>query len=110
MMPKPTQVWCAVEAVDMRIGMDGLMFELAHHRRMRFGAKAEALSAEQRDLLQETWEADLADLAELEARLDLEIEVDAPKKKRARGGRQPLPDHLERVVLLHEPDSCTCGQ
>ena len=24
MMPKPTQVWCAVEAVDMRMGIDGL--------------------------------------------------------------------------------------
>jgi transposase len=24
MMPNPVQVWCAVEAVDMRMGMDGL--------------------------------------------------------------------------------------
>ncbi|PWF43650.1 IS66 family insertion sequence element accessory protein TnpB [Massilia glaciei] len=24
MIPKPSQVWCAVEAVDMRMGMDGL--------------------------------------------------------------------------------------
>ncbi|MEC5159743.1 hypothetical protein RCH08_000871 [Janthinobacterium sp. CG_S6] len=67
----------------------------------RFGAKAEALSSEQRDLFQETWEADLA---ELEAR------VDAPRKKRARAGRQPLPGHIERVARLHESDSCTCGR
>lgn len=91
------------------IKIQALTLELAHHRRMRFGAKAEALSADQRDLFQETWETDLA---ELEARVDAEVEVeaDAPKKKRVRAGRQPLPDHLERVVHLHEPDSCTCGQ
>ncbi|MES3041514.1 MAG: IS66 family transposase [Pseudomonadota bacterium] len=90
-----------------KVKIEALTLELAHHRRMRFGAKAEALSAEQRDLFQETWEADLA---ELEARVEVEVEVDAPKKKRARAGRQPLPDHLERIVHLHEPDSCTCGQ
>ena len=89
------------------IKIQALTLELAHHRRMRFGAKAEALSAEQRDLFQETWESDLA---ELEAQVDALVEVAAPKKKRARAGRQPLPDHLERVVHLHEPDSCTCGQ
>jgi transposase len=32
------------------------------------------------------------------------------QRKSARAGRQPLPDHLERVVHLHESDSCTCGQ
>jgi transposase len=89
------------------IKIQALTLELAHHRRMRFGAKAEAFSAEQRDLFQETWESDLA---ELEAQVDAQVEVDAPRKKRARAGRQPLPDHLERVVHLYEPDSCTCGQ
>lgn len=89
------------------IKIQALTLELAHHRRMRFGAKAEAFSAEQRDLFQETWESDLA---ELEAQVDAQVEVDAPRKKRARAGWQPLPDHLERVVHLHEPDSCTCGQ
>lgn len=89
------------------IKIQALTLELAHHRRMRFGAKAEAFSVAQRDLFQETWESDLA---ELEAQVDAQIEVDAPKKKRARAGRQPLPDHLERVVHLHEPESCTCGQ
>lgn len=24
MMPSPTQIWCAIEAVDMRMGIDGL--------------------------------------------------------------------------------------
>lgn len=29
---------------------------------------------------------------------------------RPRAGRQPLPEHLERVEHRHEPESCTCGQ
>ena len=89
------------------IKIQALTLELAHHRRMRFGAKAEALSAQQRDLFQETWESDLA---ELEAEVDAHTEIDAPKTKRTRAGRQPLPEHLERMVYRHEPDSCTCGK
>ena len=89
------------------IKIQALTLELAHHRRMRFGAKTEALSADQRDLFQETWESDLA---ELEAKVDAQVDVGAPKAKRPRAGRQPLPAHLERVVHRHEPDSCTCGK
>ena len=89
------------------IKIEALTLELAHHRRMRFGAKAEALSADQRDLFQETWESDLA---ELEAQVDAQVEVGTPKAKRPRAGRQPLPEHLERIVHRQEPDSCTCGK
>jgi transposase len=89
------------------IKIQALTLELAHHRRMRFGAKAEALSIEQRNLFQETWESDLA---ELEARVDAQVAVSTPKAKRPRAGRQPLPAHLERIVYRHEPDSCTCGK
>lgn len=83
-----------------------LTLELAHHRRMRFGAKNEALSAEQRDLFAETWEADLA---ALEAQADAQVDVIAPRAKRPRAGRQPLPEHLPRVVYRHEPESCSCA-
>ena len=83
-----------------------LTLELAHHRRMRFGAKNEALSAEQRDLFAETWEADLA---ALEAQADAQVDVIAPQSKRPRAGRQPLPEHLPRVVYRHEPASCSCA-
>jgi transposase len=63
------------------VTIQALTLELAHHRRTRFGAKVEALSAGQRDLFQETWESDLA---ELEAQVDAHVDVEAPKKKRAR--------------------------
>jgi transposase len=43
----------AIKAANLKI--DALTFELAHHRRIRFAAKSEAFSAEQRTLFEETW-------------------------------------------------------
>ncbi len=92
--------------------IQALTLELAHLRRMRYGVRNEALSAEQRDLFQETFvsdvaaaEAQLAELAALTA-----PEAQAPRAPRARAGRQPLPEHLPRIEHRHEPESCTCGQ
>jgi transposase len=90
-----------------KIKIEALILELAHHRRMRFGAKSEALAVEQRDLFEESWESDRA---ELEARINESVEPNAPKAKRERAGRQPLPEHLERVVHRHEPESCACDK
>lgn len=89
--------------------IQALTLELAHLRRMRFGVKSEALSAEQRDLFQETLDSDLAAAqAELDKRQDEAAPTARPKRERA--GRQPLPEHLPRIEHRHEPESCTCGQ
>ncbi|WP_290677197.1 transposase domain-containing protein [Halothiobacillus sp. 15-55-196] len=78
---------------------------LAYYRRIRLGAKTEAMSAEQLHL----FEDDLAeDIAAVEA--ELSPPADAPPKPRPKAGRQPLPDHLPRETHVHEPDSCPCGQ
>ena len=84
--------------------VQALKLELAHHKRIRFGVKTEALGAEQRELFEETWSSDLA---ELEQRVD--ALQPAPRAPRAKAGRQPLPEHLPRIEHRHEPDSCTCG-
>jgi transposase len=89
------------------IKIQALTLELAHHRRMRFGAKSEALSIEQRNLFEESWESDRA---ELEARINSKVDPKLPKAKRERAGRQPLPDNLERVIYRHDPESCNCGE
>ena len=94
-----------LRAANLKI--EALTLELAHHRRMRFGAKSEALSVGQLDLFIETLESDRA---ELEARINAKTEVKAPKAKRLIAGRQPLPAHLERVVHHHDPVSCNCAQ
>jgi transposase len=93
--------------------IQALTLELAHLRRMRFGVRSEALTAEQRDLFQETWASDLAaaeaELAKLQASV-VPSESQVPRAPRPRAGRQPLPEHLPRIEHRHEPASCTCGQ
>ena len=86
-----------------------LVLELAHLKRMRFGVKSEALTAEQRHLFED--DAD-QDLAAVQAELDAQAPVAdvAATKPRARAGRQPLPEHLERIEIRHDLENCTCGQ
>ena len=82
-----------------------LTLELAHLRRIRYGAKSEALSRSQLSLLEEDWQTDVS-------AIEAEIErLPIPQQpKRARTGRQPLPDHLPRIEHRHEPQSCQCQQ
>jgi transposase len=82
-----------------------LVLELAHYKRMRFGAKSEALSPEQRDLFRDSIEEDCAAIS-----AEVEQKSPTPRAKRERAGRQSLPEHLPRIEHLHEPESCTCGQ
>jgi transposase len=91
--------------------IQALTLELAHLRRMRFGASSEALAAETRDLFQETLASDVA-AAEIELAKQAEAatEPQAAPSPRARAGRQPLPEHLPRIEHRHEPETCTCGQ
>ncbi len=83
-----------------------LTLELAHHRRMQFGAKTEALSSEQRDLFIETCNIDLAAIQAEVA----QVMPPAPKAPRKTAGRQALPENLPRIEHRHEIDNCTCGQ
>ena len=100
------------ELISAQTKIQALTLELAHLRRMRFGVRNEALTAEQRDLFQETLASDLAATeAELAKRAALVTpEPLAPRQPRPRAGRQPLPEHLPRIEHRHEPESCACGQ
>ena len=82
------------------IKIQALVQEVAYLRRIRYGVKNEAMSAEQRSLFEDDVVQDIA---------AVEAELPAPvATSRARSGRQTLPEHLERVEVRHEPDSCTC--
>jgi transposase len=84
-----------------------LTLELAHHKRLRFGVKSEALSPEQRDLFHETCSEDEAAIAAERAKQ----QPPAPALRRAKPtGRKPLPAELPRSEHRHEPASCTCTQ
>ncbi len=90
--------------------LDKLHLELARLKRWKFGARTEAMTAEQRTLFAETLAEDEASLrahlAAMKAKLP---EVPAPPKDApCRPRRQALPEHLQRVEHRHEPQSTTC--
>ncbi|MEW6679380.1 MAG: IS66 family transposase [Pseudomonadota bacterium] len=93
----------SLEHAETRI--QALTLELAHLKRLRYGVKSEALTTAQRDLFQETVDAD-------QGALEAEVAQATPAARtpRARAGRQSLPPHLPRIEVRHEPDTCTCGQ
>ena len=81
---------------------------MAHLKRIRFGRRSESLDAQQLDLFAESVDEDIGSIhAELDA--SEADEVATPRKPRQHAGRQPLPDHLPRIELRHEPESCQCG-
>jgi len=90
--------------------LEKIKLELARLKRWKFGAKTEAMTAQQRALFAETLiedEAGLqAQLAELQAKLP--PTPNAPKAAPRQPRRQALPEHLQRVEHRHEPADTTC--
>jgi len=95
--------------------IEKITFELARLRRWKYGAKSEAMSAEQRRLFEETLAEDEASLREQLARLRQEAaaaegEGAKPKTTPRQPRRQALPAHLRRVEHSHEPENTDCPQ
>ncbi len=90
---------------NAELKIQALALELAHHKRIRFGTKSEALSPAQRELFAEDWNSDDAELEHTVESLQT-----TPRTPRKNAGRQTLPDTLPRIEHRHEPESCTCGQ
>ena len=82
-----------------------LTLELAYYKRLRFGVRNEALTAEQRHLFDDDTDQDLAAIE-----VELETPATSIRTPRIRAGRQPLPEHLTRIEIRHEPETCTCAQ
>jgi transposase len=87
--------------------IEKLTFEIAQLRRVRFGVKSEQLEPGQRKLFEEAIDEDMA---ALEARLK-QLRKPAPPSDKEPAKRKPLPDHLPRTDIHHEPDNtaCACG-
>ncbi len=84
--------------------IDKLTQELALYKRWKFGAKTESLSAEQIKLFDETCAADIAAIEEELERLSPPVQ-DSEKRQPK---RSPIPPHLPRTEIHHEPESTTC--
>ena len=91
--------------------IERITFELARLRAWKFGAKTEAMNAEQRQMFEETLAEDQASLeAQLQA-LQGDSQPSAPPEgdTKRRPRREKLPEHLRRVEHRHEPESTTCA-
>ena len=83
-----------------------LTYECALLKRLKFAAQSERHSADQKSLLEDEIDADLAAVAvEIER---LQPPAAAPEAKQ-QPKRQPLPAHLPRREIRHEPESTTCA-
>lgn len=86
--------------------IDALTHEIRLLRHLRFGAKSEAMDAVQVKLFEEAGAEDLAAAQHKLAQLGV---PSPPSTQRERPARQPLPAHLPRVDIAHEPVDTTCG-
>lgn len=97
----------ARQAAEIRhkdLKIQALTLELAHHKRIRFGIKAETLPFEQRDLFTDDSDEDSAAIAtEVE-----QLQPAQPKPRYKPTGRRALPAELPRIEHRHEPESCDC--
>lgn len=91
--------------------LEKLEFEIARFKRWKFGAKTEAMNAQQRRLFDETLIEDEAALQAALERLRAESQAEGrtkPKTPPRRPRREALPAHLRRVEHRHEPENTTC--
>src|SRR5689334_1510007 len=89
--------------------IEQLKFQIAKLRRMQFGRSSERINQQiaQLELRLEALESEAAeDIAKAEA-----AEPTAPLRARNKPTRKPLPDHLPRQEVVHQPagdGACTC--
>jgi transposase len=99
----------AIKWRDAKI--ESITLQLARLKAWKFGAKSERMSAEQREIFEETLAADQADL---EAQLAA-LQGNRPpgrtaedKQQRRQPKREALPPHLPRVEQRIEPEDTRC--
>ena len=106
----PEQLRDAVQALAQQLKfkqavIDKITHENAVLKRLKFGLKSEAYTAEQKSLLDETLDMDLAAVAaEIEA-----LTPEKPAEDKRAPKRAPLPASLPRREVRHEPADTTCG-
>ena len=85
-----------------------LVYENAWLKRLKFAAQSERHNAQQRSLLEEEIDSDLAAVAQEIEQLQ-SPPPSSPPTDRQQPKRNPLPDHLPRREIRHEPESTTCA-
>ena len=102
------------EATFKQALIDKLTHEVATLRRLKYAVTSEkfcaGMSAEQKSLLEETLDSDIAQLAAELEQADADTRA-KDKKTQQTPKREPLPPHLPRRDVHHEPENtaCACG-
>ena len=100
----------AIKWRDAKI--ESITFQLARLKAWKFGAKTEAMNADQRMLFEETCAADQASLeaqlAALQSTTQGSGAADTPLRRQPK--REALPAHLPRVDQRIEPENTTCPE
>jgi transposase len=86
--------------------IDKITHEMAVLKRLKFAARSEAFNAEQKSLIEETIDADLA---ALQVELDKVVPTEPDKGEKKTPKRQALPANLPRREIHHEPENTTCA-
>ena len=90
--------------------IERITFELARLKAWKFGARTEAMNAQQRQMFEDTLAEDEADLQAqlnaLQGHAEPSGEPQSDTKRRPR--REKLPEHLRRVEHRHEPENTNC--
>ena len=96
------------ELRNKQLKIEQLSHEMAVLKRWKFAARSEQLHGVQGSLLEESIEADLGAIGAELAALRSSAQAQPPK---AQAKRTPLPAHLPRVEVRHEPQRtvCRCG-
>jgi transposase len=96
------------EVAAMKLLVEKMTHEMAVLKRLKFAAKSEAYSPEQRSLLEEAIDADIA---AIEGVLEKAKGKPPAGDDKQQPKRQPLPSHLPRREIRHEPETtaCPCG-
>jgi transposase len=94
------------ELQHKQLKIEQLTHEMAVLKRWKFAARSEQWQGAQRSLLEESIEADLEAIAvELAALRPVEHAPSPTNKPK----RSPLPAHLPRIEVRHEPEQTTCS-
>jgi len=97
----------AIKFKDAKI--EKITFEMQRLKSWQFGAHSERMTADQRQLFEDTLVEDQESLqAELDELLRDKVQ-ETPPRERVKPRRQALPEHLRRVEHHHEPEDTTCA-
>jgi transposase len=103
------------ELLEARLLVEKLKLQILHYKRAKFGASSERLTElAQLELLVEELESERAaidaqGIASVPGKAD--GQVDSTDDQRKRPARKPLPEHLPRETVVHQPlntERCAC--